>query len=91
MNQCRGQVGELCRRDVRAASLEGGIRNASAAGGDGITTEQVKTAPSAFLDELKAQLRKPRLVQRRAATSPGRSPATLKSTGEVRMGCGVAP
>lgn len=49
--------GDLCRRDVLATALEAVIRNAGAAGGDGITTEQVKTAPSAFLDELQAQLR----------------------------------
>ena len=71
MNQCGGQVGELCRRDVRAASLEGVIRNASAAGGDGITTEQVKSAPSAWRGH------KPGLTRRReGAKAAEEEPAT---------------
>lgn len=49
--------GDLCRREVLAAALGAVVRNAGAAGGDGVTTEQVKAAPSAMLDELQTQLR----------------------------------
>ncbi len=49
--------GDLCRRDVLETALVAVVRNAGAAGVDGVTTEQVKTAPSAILDELQMQLR----------------------------------
>jgi group II intron reverse transcriptase/maturase len=49
--------GDLCRREVLETALRAVVRNAGAAGVDGVTTEQVKTAPSAMLDELQTQLR----------------------------------
>jgi group II intron reverse transcriptase/maturase len=49
--------GDLCRREVLEAALRAVVRNAGVAGVDGLTTEQVKAAPSAFLDELQTQLR----------------------------------
>lgn len=49
--------GDLCRRDVLETALVAVVRNAGAAGVDGVTTEQVKTASSAILDELQTQLR----------------------------------
>ena len=49
--------GDLCRRDVLEAALRAVVRNAGAAGVDGVTTEQVKAAPAAILDELQTQLR----------------------------------
>jgi group II intron reverse transcriptase/maturase len=39
------------------AALKAVVRNAGVAGVDGLTTEQVKAAPSAVLDELQTQLR----------------------------------
>lgn len=49
--------GDLWRRDVLEAALVAVVRNAGAAGVDGVTTEQVKAAPSAILDGLQMQLR----------------------------------
>lgn len=49
--------GDLCRRDVLETALVAVVRNAGAAGVDGLTTEQVKAAPSVILDELQTQLR----------------------------------
>lgn len=49
--------GDLCRRDVLEAALRAVVRNAGAAGVDGLTTEQAKAAPAAILDELQTQLR----------------------------------
>ena len=48
--------GDLCRRDVLEAAVKAVVSNAGAAGGDGMTTEAVKAAGGAFLDELQAQL-----------------------------------
>lgn len=49
--------GDLCRRDVLQAALAAVLRNAGAAGVDGVTTEQAKAGSAAFLDELHGQLR----------------------------------
>jgi RNA-directed DNA polymerase len=49
--------GDLCRRDVLQTALEAVLRNAGAAGVEGITAEQVKARCVAFLDELQGQLR----------------------------------
>lgn len=49
--------GELCRRDVLETALAAVLANAGAAGVDGVSTEQVKTARPAFLDALQTQLR----------------------------------
>lgn len=49
--------GDLCRRDVLGTALEAVIQNAGAPGVDGVTTEQAKAAPEAFLDALQQALR----------------------------------
>ena len=49
--------GDLCRREVLEAALRAVVRNAGVAGVDGLTTEQVKAAPAAILDELQTRLR----------------------------------
>ena len=49
--------GDLCRRDVLETALAAVVSKAGAAGVDGVTTEQVKAAASAFLDALQTQLR----------------------------------
>jgi len=48
---------DLCRRDVLETALRAVVRNAGAAGVDGVTTRQVKAAAPAILDELQGQLR----------------------------------
>jgi RNA-directed DNA polymerase len=49
--------GDLCRRDVLETALRAVVRNAGAAGVDGVTTEQAQAAAAAILDELQTQLR----------------------------------
>ena len=49
--------GDLCRRDVLATALAAVVRNAGAAGVDGVTTETVKAGTIAFLDSLETELR----------------------------------
>lgn len=49
--------GDLCRRDVLVTALEAVIQNAGAPGIDGMTTEQAKAAPEAFLEALQQALR----------------------------------
>jgi RNA-directed DNA polymerase len=49
--------GELCRRDVLETALTAVLANAGAPGVDGVSTEQVKTNRSAYLDEVQTQLR----------------------------------
>jgi group II intron reverse transcriptase/maturase len=48
--------GDLCRRDVLATALRTVLRNAGAAGVDGVTTEAVKAGTVAFLDGLQGEL-----------------------------------
>jgi len=49
--------GDLCRRDVLTMALAAVVSNAGVAGVDGVTTEQVRTDSSAFLDLLQTELR----------------------------------
>jgi RNA-directed DNA polymerase len=51
---------DLCRRDVLETALGSVLRNAGAAGVDGMTTEFVKASAAAFLDGLQTQLREKR-------------------------------
>ena len=48
--------GDLCRRDVLEAAVKAVVSNAGAAGEDGVSTEAIKAAGNAFLDELQTQL-----------------------------------
>lgn len=48
--------GDLCRRDVLETALQSVLRNAGAAGVDGVTTATVKTDAAAFLDRLHGEL-----------------------------------
>lgn len=49
--------GELCRRDVLETALMAVVRNAGAAGVDGVTTEAVKAAAELFIDRLQEELK----------------------------------
>ena len=49
--------GELCRRDVLETALVAVVRNAGAAGVDGVTTGAVKAAAEPFIDQLQGELR----------------------------------
>jgi group II intron reverse transcriptase/maturase len=49
--------GDLCRHDVLETALCAVVRNAGAAGVDGVTTQQVKATAAAILEGLQTQLR----------------------------------